>query len=1053
MAIAPTSLDHVALWVADREPLTALLCDARHARDRQDRRASRSSAPTRARASSPCSTPRVRASRARWPRVVLRVRVARRRRCAAGTAVAARRGGRLARRRPEGLRLGLVERPETDGATRPRPRPCCGWPTPRRPRRRSPSSASSARRRPCCASADRWVELEGGGAPEGERRCSTTSRMLVDSADAVADEAGRAGSRSPTSSTPPNTLAVFLWGPDRHQARVRRAQAELLAGLSPCRTSSSPAPGWPACARPPRRARAAPRSLVLREGRPSGRRDAALVRRRLAPPRLRRLPRASAPAGSPSSSGSCSTRLDGDLAWLEALGAPVTERGTGNPRTTGVRFDTAALTAALVRGGGRGAPRRAAARAPRRRRRSCWPRAASPATRALVREHVTPEADALLLRRRRGATGDGLRLGSRPPAPRRAPAWTSSTGAPCRRRPRASESRLRRPRPALRPPRHGHQRARGAHAARDVVGDRRRPVDRPPAGRPRVLPRGAGRAARPRVRERTVADMVAAAERAGAPVARDGDASWWRSARPSRRRSAGVRVDARAPRRAGRLGGGRRRGRRWPRAATRAGSPRRSCSGASAAADALGGALRDERSAPSFTRRDRGGAAPRRPGETATRSRRWPATCSRAWRCPTAPPATRRSPPSSSSARRPCATAGEARDALAAHPRRGARGGRVPARRRPASRGGLRGGDRARGAAALRARRRRDARADPPHAGVRAARPRRHARPRDGAARLQRAAPAPPAARGARRELARGGSGATPGSPAPATAVVQAYPGRGVPRRVRAAGTSTRRSARPPRRAAGEPRTTRTSGGTCARTRASGRSRCARWTPSPRLADVATLAALVQCLARDEAERRDPPRLDREALGWSAFVAARDGMEARLLDDDGGLRPARELAAAALGRLRPLAVELGCADALERLAGWEGGAARQRDAVARDRRCPASSSRRPTRPVVSALPGRGGLALRAARDFADRREGEARAGAAARDGPVGDDRAPGAAGGEDVGVRGVRWHPGLLGLALKTRRERRNSKYYGGSRCASSPPSPSSPRPSPPRCS
>src|SRR3954464_10989122 len=26
-AIRPTSLDHVALWVADREPLTALLCD------------------------------------------------------------------------------------------------------------------------------------------------------------------------------------------------------------------------------------------------------------------------------------------------------------------------------------------------------------------------------------------------------------------------------------------------------------------------------------------------------------------------------------------------------------------------------------------------------------------------------------------------------------------------------------------------------------------------------------------------------------------------------------------------------------------------------------------------------------------------------------------------------------------------------------------------------------------------------------------------------------------------------------------------------------------
>src|SRR5256885_6251437 len=42
-------------------------------------------------------------------------------------------------------------------------------------------------------------------------------------------------------------------------------------------------------------------------------------------------------------------RLDGDLAWLESLGAPVLERSTGNPRTTGGRFDTRGVTAALAR--------------------------------------------------------------------------------------------------------------------------------------------------------------------------------------------------------------------------------------------------------------------------------------------------------------------------------------------------------------------------------------------------------------------------------------------------------------------------------------------------------------------------------------------------------------------------------------------------------------------------------------------------------------------------------------------------------------------------------
>jgi fumarate reductase flavoprotein subunit len=45
-------------------------------------------------------------------------------------------------------------------------------------------------------------------------------------------------------------------------------------------------------------------------------------------------------------------RLDEGLEWLESLGAPVLERGTGNPLTTGVRFDPAGLTEGLVRAAG-----------------------------------------------------------------------------------------------------------------------------------------------------------------------------------------------------------------------------------------------------------------------------------------------------------------------------------------------------------------------------------------------------------------------------------------------------------------------------------------------------------------------------------------------------------------------------------------------------------------------------------------------------------------------------------------------------------------------------
>ena len=45
-------------------------------------------------------------------------------------------------------------------------------------------------------------------------------------------------------------------------------------------------------------------------------------------------------------------RLDEGLEWLESLGAPVLERETGNPLTTGVRFETAGLTEALLRAAG-----------------------------------------------------------------------------------------------------------------------------------------------------------------------------------------------------------------------------------------------------------------------------------------------------------------------------------------------------------------------------------------------------------------------------------------------------------------------------------------------------------------------------------------------------------------------------------------------------------------------------------------------------------------------------------------------------------------------------
>jgi carboxylate-amine ligase len=101
------------------------------------------------------------------------------------------------------------------------------------------------------------------------------------------------------------------------------------------------------------------------------------------------------------------------------------------------------------------------------------------------------------------------------------------------------------------------------------------------------------------------------------------------------------------------------------------------------------------------------------------------------------------------------------------------------------------------------------------------------------------------------------------------------------------------------------------------------------------LRDTLGLAALVHCLARHEAERGLPVELPTAALAWSSFRAARDGLDAEILDEDGRVRPLREVAAATLSRLVGVAGELDCVDALEevwRLLEEGGGAARQRRA-------------------------------------------------------------------------------------------------------------------------
>jgi fumarate reductase flavoprotein subunit len=125
-------------------------------------------------------------------------------------------------------------------------------------------------------------------------------------------------------------------------------------------------------------------------------------------------------------------RLDADLDWLESSGAPVVDRETGNPLTTGTRFDPAGLTDALVEAAGALAPADGAGvragggatgRAPggvRVAERLREPPADVPlvlatggfaADRELLEEHVSPEAGHAFLRAAPGSTGDGLRIG------------------------------------------------------------------------------------------------------------------------------------------------------------------------------------------------------------------------------------------------------------------------------------------------------------------------------------------------------------------------------------------------------------------------------------------------------------------------------------------------------------------------------------------------------------------------------------------------------------------------------------------------------------------
>jgi FAD binding domain-containing protein len=103
-------------------------------------------------------------------------------------------------------------------------------------------------------------------------------------------------------------------------------------------------------------------------------------------------------------------RLDADLEWLQSLGGPVVERETGNELTAGLRFDPEGLIEALLGTAGEvrsGSPlTELPAGVP-----VVLATGGFPASRELLAEHVTPQAGHVVLRASPGNAGDGLRLG------------------------------------------------------------------------------------------------------------------------------------------------------------------------------------------------------------------------------------------------------------------------------------------------------------------------------------------------------------------------------------------------------------------------------------------------------------------------------------------------------------------------------------------------------------------------------------------------------------------------------------------------------------------
>lgn len=213
-SIRLTSLDHVALWLADRDAVAALACDhlGMHVIERTE---------TFTLVGADARRGKLTLFAAEGPRepgalaaVVLRVGDLEHALAALPSELDVTRGsdGVAWFAAPEGLRLGLVER-ETE----------LEYDLDHVVLRVADLEASAAalaelgfeRDGDRLVVAGKWVRLEGGGAPEGDRPLLNHLAVLVDSAGEVEHEARAHGVEVADVVDAANTFAVFVWTPGR----------------------------------------------------------------------------------------------------------------------------------------------------------------------------------------------------------------------------------------------------------------------------------------------------------------------------------------------------------------------------------------------------------------------------------------------------------------------------------------------------------------------------------------------------------------------------------------------------------------------------------------------------------------------------------------------------------------------------------------------------------------------------------------------------------------------------------------------------------------------